>query len=282
MPKFDATYVPQSAMAIFAHPDDAEFTVSGTIAKWARAGCEVTLVLCTSGNAGTHDLKYTRESLAETREAEQQAAAQALGVKNVVFLRHDDCQLVPTLELRRELVREIRKFKPEVVMTGDPQAWFYDNSYINHPDHRAAAIAALEAVFPCSEMELLWPEEGPVHKVHAVYVGSTNAPNTWIDISATIDAKIASLKAHASQMGDWDPSDMIREWAGDEARNTHQHHDKHGDKHHDKHHKHGKRDKRRHHHKDHKHNNHEQSSPASYVEGFRVMKLQEEEKPPES
>jgi len=270
MPKFDSNYVPKSAMAIFAHPDDAEFTVSGTIAKWAQAGCEVTLVLCTSGNVGTHDAQFTRESLGETREREQQAAAGLLGVKNVVFLRHDDCELQPTLELRRELVREIRKYKPEVVITGDPQAWFYDHSYINHPDHRAAAAAALEAVFPCAEMELLWPEDGAPHKVHAVYVGSSHTPNAWIDIGDTLDAKIASLKAHASQMGDWDPSDMIREWASDEVRQAHRHdkqQNKDGKK--DKQHKRDKRGKK------HKRN-------PRFAESFRIMILQEEDKPPES
>ena len=271
MANFDSNYVPKSAMAIFAHPDDAEFTVSGTIAKWAQAGCEITMVLCTSGNVGTHDGQSTRESLTETREHEQRAAAELLGVKNVVFLRHDDCELQPTLELRRELVREIRKHRPEVVISGDPQAWFYDDSYINHPDHRAAAMAALEAVFPCAEMELLWPEAGPVHKVSAVYVGSTHSPNAWIDIGDTLDAKIAALKAHASQMGEWDPSDMIRQWAADEARQAHHHykrlhkHDKH--KQHGRHHQHGK---------------HAQRHNPQYAEGFRVMVLKEEEQPPES
>ena len=217
MPRFDADYVPSSAMTIFAHPDDAEFIVSGTIAKWTRAGCEATFVVLTSGNVGTHDEKYTREALARKREAEQQAAARVLGVKNVVFLGYDDCELVPSLDLRRRLVREIRKRRPEVVICGDPQAYFFDDRYINHPDHRAAAVAALDAVFPCAEMELLWPEEGPAHKVHAVYVCATHTPNTWIDITGTIDAKIESLRVYGSQLSGWDPSERIRERAGREA-----------------------------------------------------------------
>jgi LmbE family N-acetylglucosaminyl deacetylase len=104
-----------------------------------------------------------------------------------------------------------------VVVCGDPQAWFFDDRYINHPDHRAAGVAALEAVFPAAEMELLWPEEGLPHKVQAVYVSSTPAPNTWIDITGTIDVKIEALKAHASQLDGWDPSGRIREWAGGEG-----------------------------------------------------------------
>ncbi|PWB66088.1 MAG: PIG-L family deacetylase, partial [Deltaproteobacteria bacterium] len=105
MPKYDAQYIPRSAMAIFAHPDDAEFTVAGTMAAWAKAGCVVTLVVLTSGNAGTHDRRFTRESLAQTREEEERASARRLGVRNIEFLRHDDCALLPTLEVRRELVR---------------------------------------------------------------------------------------------------------------------------------------------------------------------------------
>ena len=218
MMKYDSGYLPHTAMGIFAHPDDAEFTVAGTIARWTKGGCEVTLVLITSGNAGTHDRRFTRETLAEIREEEERAAAAILGVKNVVFLRHDDCALLPTLELRRELVRQIREYRPEVVICGDPQAWFFEDRYINHPDHRAAGVAALEAVFPAAEMELLWPEDGMPHKVQAVYVSSTPAPNTWIDITDTIDIKIEALKAHSSQLDGWDPSERIRDWATGEAR----------------------------------------------------------------
>ena len=159
--RFDADYVPGSAMAIFAHPDDAEFTVAGTLAKWARGGCAVTLVLITSGNVGTHDPRFTRKTIARTRERESREAARILGVGKLVFLRHDDCAVAPTIALRRELVREIRRHGPEVVVCGDPKSLFYGDRYINHPDHRAAAEAALDAAFPCAEMELLWPGAGP-------------------------------------------------------------------------------------------------------------------------
>jgi LmbE family N-acetylglucosaminyl deacetylase len=264
MPRFDANYVPKSVMTIFAHPDDAEFGVSGTLAKWAQAGSQITLVLCTSGNVGTHDHKYTPASLAGTREKEQKAAAKVLGVKTVVFLRHDDCQLQPTLDLRRELVREIRKHKPEVVVSGDPGGWLYGNEYINHPDHRAAAAAALEAVFPCAEMALLWPEEGKPHKVGAVYITMTESADIWIDIADTIDLKIESLKAHASQMEDWDPADMIREWAAETAKDGRKKMKakKSAD---------GKKDKKK-----------AKKRKMKYAESFRVMVLEREDKPPES
>ncbi len=217
MSKFNGSYIPKSVMTIFAHPDDAEFSCGGTVAKWAAAGCEITMVLCTSGNVGAHDSKYTLKTLAKTRETEQKQVAQFFGVKKVVFLRHDDCALQNTLALRRELVREIRKHKPEVVISGDPAGWFYDYGYINHPDHRAAAQAALEAVFPCAEMELLWPELGPVHKVHAVYA-TADGGNAAVDISGTLDRKLQALKLHKSQMGEWDPTEMITQWAQEEAR----------------------------------------------------------------
>ncbi len=218
MPRFDADYVPRSAMAIYAHPDDIEFTVGGTVAKWARAGCDITFVLITSGNAGTHDAKFTRKSLARVREREERHSARILGAARVFFLHRDDCELVPDMALRKELVRRIRRHRPEVVLCNDPQSLFFGDRYVNHPDHLAAGKAALEAVFPCSEMELLWPGAGVPHKVHAVYVSSAVQPNTWIDVADTIDTKIAALNAHRSQLGDRDISPMILEWATDEAR----------------------------------------------------------------
>ena len=220
MTRYGSDYVPASAMAIFAHPDDAEFTVAGTLAKWAKAGAEISVVLITSGNVGTHDPTLTREELARIREDETRAAMKVLGVRRVVFLGQDDCEVVNSLALRRRLVREIRALRPEVVVCADPQAWFFGDRYVNHPDHRAGAAAALEASFPCAEMELLWPEEGAPHKVRAIYISSAAEPNARIDITGTIDAKIASLRRHASQLGDRDPSEMIRGWASDEARKS--------------------------------------------------------------
>ncbi|MEW6186003.1 MAG: PIG-L deacetylase family protein [Thermodesulfobacteriota bacterium] len=202
MAKFDSEWIPKTAMTIFAHPDDTEFSCSGTVAKWAGAGCEITYVLCTSGNFGTHDLKYTPESLAAVREEEQCNACAVLGVTHIEFLRHDDCALVADLTLRRELVRLIRKYKPEVVFCGDPTQLFWGNR-VNHPDHRAAALAAIDAVFPCSEMELLWPEEGPAHQVHGIYVRDLTVVDTWIDVSETMDLKIKALKEHHSQLDEF-------------------------------------------------------------------------------
>jgi LmbE family N-acetylglucosaminyl deacetylase len=210
--------VPKSAMVVMAHPDDAEFTAAGTVAKWAQAGCEIVYVLCTSGNAGTHEPGMTPEKIATIREEEQRAACRVLGVKEVVFLRYDDGILQPTLELRRELVRQIRRFKPEAVITGDPTTLFYGDDYINHPDHRAASQAAIDAVFPAASMPLLWPEDGEPHRVRWVYVSSASKPNVWVDISSTLELKIEALRQHSSQMGDWNPADMIREWAAETGK----------------------------------------------------------------
>jgi LmbE family N-acetylglucosaminyl deacetylase len=208
----DKNEIPQSAMVVVAHPDDAEFTMAGTVAAWIRAGCRVTYVVCTDGNAGSHEPGMTREKLAEIRRREQQAACETLGVREVVFLGYDDGQLQPTLDLRRDLVRAIRQHKPEVVLTSDPTRFLASDRYINHPDHRAAGQAALDAIAPASAMPLLWPETGTPHRVRRVYVYGNDQPNVWMDIAETIDQKIAALKQHASQMGDWDPTDRIKEW----------------------------------------------------------------------
>jgi LmbE family N-acetylglucosaminyl deacetylase len=209
---------PESAMVIVAHPDDAEFTVAGTVAAWVRAGCQVIYVLCTDGNAGSHEPGMTTARLAEIRRAEQRAACATLGVSEVVFLGYDDGQLQPTLDLRRDLVREIRRHKPEVVITQDPTVQFVGEEYINHPDHRAAAQAAIDAVAPACAMPLLWPEAGAPHRVRRLYVAHSDKPNVWVDIADTVEQKIAALKQHASQLESWDPSEMIQEWSAETGR----------------------------------------------------------------
>jgi LmbE family N-acetylglucosaminyl deacetylase len=218
-------YIPTCAVSIHAHPDDQEFTVAGLLARWVQAGCEVISVIVTDGAAGSND--PTRDDsfkpeMTRLREVEQSSANAVIGVRETVFLRYPDGTLEPTLELRRDLTRVIRKYKPEAVVTGDPQGVFYGNGYINHPDHRAAAQAALYAVFPSSETRLIFSDllkEGlEPHKVKRLYVHGSEHSDTWVDISATLDIKIAALKKHVSQLLDWDPEKMIREWAAEEAK----------------------------------------------------------------
>jgi LmbE family N-acetylglucosaminyl deacetylase len=214
----DFFYVPQKVMAIFAHPDDIEFGCAGTIARWAKAGAEGCYVLLTSGDVGIADEGMTRARAAEIREAEQTAAAEVVGVNEVVYLREPDGMLENTLSLRKRLVREIRRFRPEVVVCGDPTVVFAGSNYINHPDHRAAGAAALDAVFPAAGQPNLFEElaeEGlRAHKVRKVYVMNFGAEgDTYVNISETMELKLEALRRHKSQIRDWDPEPMLSEWA---------------------------------------------------------------------
>src|SRR5574341_1225894 len=162
--KLDPSKEPEASarvMVVHAHPDDQEFTVGGTLAKWARAGSEIISVCVTSGDAGSNektDPSMTKDRLWKIREEEQRNANRVLGVKEAVFLRYSDGTLQPTIELRRDLTRLIRKYKPDAVISGDPTVRFYGNSYMNHPDHRVAADATLDAVFPSAGTRFIFPE----------------------------------------------------------------------------------------------------------------------------
>lgn len=217
--------VPARVMAIHAHPDDQEFTVAGTLAKWARAGSEIVTVCITSGDSGSNEKterSMTKEELVRIREEEQRDACKILGVKEVIFLRYPDGMLQPTITLRRDLTRLVRKFKPDAVVCGDPTVRFYGNSYMNHPDHRVAADVALDAVFPSAGTRLIFPEllsEGlEPHDVSRIFIHGSEKPDTFVDIASTIDIKVAALRAHKSQIHDWDPGEMMREWAKDEGK----------------------------------------------------------------
>lgn len=210
-------YIPERAMAIMAHPDDPEFSCSGTMARWAKAGTKICYVLCTSGDVGIAKPGMTRQEAALIREAEQREACRITGVEEVVFLGEPDGMLVATLDLRKKLVREIRRFRPEVVVTGDPTRVWSGDSYINHPDHRAASAAALDAVFPAAGQPNLFEEiadEGfQAHKPRKVFVTHWDEADVYVNIEETIDTKIEALRAHKSQMQDWDPEPRIKEWA---------------------------------------------------------------------
>jgi LmbE family N-acetylglucosaminyl deacetylase len=218
-------FIPKSAMSIHAHPDDQEFTVAGTLARWAATGCEITSVILTSGDGGsndpTHDASY-KPTLAAIRETEQSAANQVLGIHRTIYLHLPDGELEPTVTLRKELTKIIRTHRPEVVVTGDPQAVFYGNGYINHPDHRAAAQLATYAVFPSAGSRLVFADllaQGfEPHNVKRLYLHGPEKPDTWVDITDTIELKITALQKHASQLGEWNPEKMIREWATEEGK----------------------------------------------------------------
>lgn len=210
-------------LVVMAHPDDAEFGVAGTVARWTREGRHVSYLILTDGNRGTEDPEMTPERLAKIRHAEQRAAAAKLGVREVFFLGYDDGSLQPTLDLRRQITRWIRRCKPEVVVAPDPSRWFAGQTYINHPDHRAAGEATLAAIMPSSDTRLIFPElleEGlEPHKVKEIYLTGPAQPDVWVDISDTFDLKVQALREHASQIGDWAEMEQeLRQRAHEVAR----------------------------------------------------------------
>ena len=195
------TEVPERAMVIFAHPDDAEIGSGGVIARWAAAGCEVTYVLCTNGSAGTADRSLTPEELVDRRAAEQRAAADFMGVKNLVMLPHPDGGLEDTREFRGDIVRAIRTYRPHTVFAHDP----YRFRGFQHRDHRAVGIVATDAVYPFARDHLHFPEhivrEGlEPHKVRELWYWGADEPDVIVDVSTSIDKQIAALVRHESQM----------------------------------------------------------------------------------
>jgi LmbE family N-acetylglucosaminyl deacetylase len=216
-------FIPKRAMAIFAHPDDIEFGCAGTLARWVKGGAKVSYVLLTSGDVGIDDPEISKEDAIKIRQEESRIAANITGAEEVVFLGQPDGLLEASLDVRMMLVREIRRYKPEVVICGDPTVTLHSETYINHPDHRAAAMAAIDAVFPASGQPTLFSEiekeDGyKAHKPRKVYIQAWSEPDTFINISETINLKIEALRAHKSQMKGWDPEPMIREWASETAK----------------------------------------------------------------
>jgi LmbE family N-acetylglucosaminyl deacetylase len=195
-----------SVLVVMAHPDDAEFGCGGTIAKWAAAGKEINYVLCTSGDKGSSDLDMNTYKLAQQRRVEQINAAHTLGAKDVVFLSYEDGTLRNTLELRRDIVREIRRFRPDAVICQDPTMRFGGSRYLNHPDHRAAGDACLDAVYPSARDPHVFPEllvENLMpHKVREVFMSTQQNPDVWVDITDCFQKKIDGLREHVSQVGD--------------------------------------------------------------------------------
>ena len=195
----------ERALVVVAHPDDAEFMAAGTVAKWTREGKQVAYVLCTNGDKGTADPEMAPAKLAQIRQAEQRAACAALGVYDVTFLGYPDQYLQNTLELRRDIARQIRRFRPDVVICQDPVRHLSGRG-LNHPDHRNAGDATLDAIFPTARDYHAFPElvaEGFMpHKALQVLIGmgGDDQANLWIDISDVIDVKAEAVRQHKSQV----------------------------------------------------------------------------------
>ncbi len=194
-------------MVIMAHPDDAEWTCAATVAKWCSDGWEVVYVLCTDGSKGSDDPNMTSEQLVKIREEEQLEAGRVLGLKDVVFLRYPDSHLEPTMDLRKDLAREIRRHRPDVVITENPVRGINDHVYAGHPDHLAAGEATLSAVFPTARDRLTFPDlldEGfEPHKVKEVWIpGGEEGSDLFIDVAEHMTTAVKALKAHRSQVSE--------------------------------------------------------------------------------
>jgi LmbE family N-acetylglucosaminyl deacetylase len=213
--RFDKTLDVQRAMAIYAHPDDAEFGMAGTVAKWVKAGVEFTYCMVTNGASGSQDPDMTRERLRDIRAAEQSDAAKILGVRNVVFLEFEDGYLEPTIDVRRAVARQIRIHKPDVIFTMDP-TMRYVSEYVNHPDHIAAGEVTLRSINPDAStrqmLPELWQKERlEPHKPKALFLIAFGDSDTIVDVSDVVDVKIEALLAHRSQI-DEDSVDFIKSW----------------------------------------------------------------------
>jgi len=197
---------PQRVLVVLAHPDDPEFFCGATLAKWARAGKEIHYLLLTCGDKGSDDPEMTPELLCADRQIEQRAAAAVIGATQVMFLGYHDGELENTLDVRREIVREIRRYKPQIIVTCDPTTYFRANAYINHTDHRTAGAAALDAVFPAAGNRMYFPEllaDGlEPYAPKEIWMSLTNDPNVWVEVNDTLAIKIAALREHKSQVKD--------------------------------------------------------------------------------
>lgn len=206
-----------SAMILVAHPDDADFMCGGTVARWADEGCGVHYVIVTDGSAGSNEPGVTRDEMREIRDREQRAAADVLGVKSVTILGEIDGMLEVTLDTRLKVCREVRRLRPDVIVAPDPSVLWRGSRYVNHSDHRAAGILALAAVMPDSPTRLMFPEllyEGlEPFEVPNLWLGSAD-PDTFVDITETIDRKLLALAQHVSQVGD-EAAKWVRERAAE-------------------------------------------------------------------
>ena len=206
-------------MVVVAHADDAEYGCSGTVAKLCSEGWEMVYVLCTDGSKGSSDREMTREELVRIRREEQINAGKALGLKDIAFLDYEDSMLEPTLELRRDIAREIRRHRPDVLICNHPLRTLDGGWGIGHPDHLASGEAALAAVFPTARDHMTFPELLEAgfepHKVAEVWIMGHPEPDLWIDVSDHMDTAVKAIMQHVTQVdssSEEETGKMMREW----------------------------------------------------------------------
>ncbi len=204
--------IPEVVLAVYAHPDDADVACGGTLARWAKAGAEVHLIVCTDGGKGTFDPGARAEELVAVRAAELDASSTLIGLRGVTNLGYPDGELVDSDTLRGILVEWVRRLRPDVVCGHDPTALYFGQEYFNHRDHRIAGITLLDAVSPAAALPLYFPDAGPPHQVGTILLSGTLEPDEWVDVSDTIDLKAAAVECHRTQFAD--PGG----WAGDAVR----------------------------------------------------------------
>ena len=192
------------ALVIMAHPDDPDFTCSGTAIKLVQAGIEVSYMILTNGDKGNHNPEITRNQLVAMRKIEQRNAAELCGVGEVLFMGEEDGFLRPTREIRERVTREIRRIRPELIICPDPDRYLVGGGYINHPDHRNAGLVALEAIFPAADNPMFYPEmadEGYLpHKISQLYVVGHGDIDVRIDVTDVIETKITAILCHKTQI----------------------------------------------------------------------------------
>jgi LmbE family N-acetylglucosaminyl deacetylase len=212
--------VPRCVLAVYAHPDDADVSCGGALARWSAQGAAVHLVVVTDGGKGSDDPSAAASALVSARTDEVARAAAALSLTSVEHLAIPDGEVPEQAWLLEALVGQIRDLRPDVVLGHDPTAVFFGNVYVNHRDHRAAGWAVLDAVAPASAMPLYFPEAGPAHRVAHVLLSGTLAPDAYVDVTESIDQKVAAVCEHRSQL-DEDPdwvSKTVRRRAEDDGR----------------------------------------------------------------
>jgi LmbE family N-acetylglucosaminyl deacetylase len=193
------TGTPERVLAVYAHPDDPDVACAGTLARWSDEGAEVHVLICTDGGKGTMDPGTSTEELVQRRAAEARAACDITGITGLHTLGRRDGELVDDGELVGAIVGYVRRIRPEVVLCPDPTAFIFGEDYLNHRDHRVVGTCVLDSLAPASALPLYFPDQGPPHQASVAYLTGTLEPGVWVDISDTVETKVAAVACHASQ-----------------------------------------------------------------------------------